>query len=246
MPKIQQLLPNDFPEVTADEKRSDIAFLLEDGSVLMLEFESNTRFIEDHLKYMHYAQRILQRYFKKEKKLKNIKIVVIYTSDVRILSRPVLLSEYDGDEIMIEIRGKIDSNKKLTSEDLFKLSFLPLMYNKKERNEIIIQSVELAKRMKNEHTSVQVIAGILTSTDKFIDQGYAKKVREWLRLTKVGRIFEEEKQEAVREAEERARQEAEKEAAIKIAKSLLEILTPEVVAEKTGLTIDEVKKINKA
>ena len=43
IPKIKQLLPNEFPQVRADEKRSDTLFLMEDGSILMLEFESNNR-----------------------------------------------------------------------------------------------------------------------------------------------------------------------------------------------------------
>ncbi|WP_154658064.1 hypothetical protein [Fictibacillus gelatini] len=56
-------------------------------------------------------------------------------------------------------------------------------------------------------------------------------------MTKVARLYEKEKEEAVAKAE--------KEKAIEIARSLLEILAPEVVAEKTGLTIDEVKQLKK-
>ena len=54
-------------------------------------------------------------------------------------------------------------------------------------------------------------------------------------MTKVGRAFEEEKQEAVREAE--------KEEAKRIAKSLLDVLSLELIAEKTGLDIEEVEKL---
>ena len=61
IPKIKELLPNVFPEVSTDEKRSDTVFQLEDGSILMMEYESNNRFNENHLKYMRYAHRILQK-----------------------------------------------------------------------------------------------------------------------------------------------------------------------------------------
>ncbi|MCR1835048.1 hypothetical protein NSA56_11635 [Oceanobacillus caeni] len=57
-------------------------------------------------------------------------------------------------------------------------------------------------------------------------------------MTKVGRAFEEEKQEAVREAE--------KEEAKRIAKSLLDVLSLELIAEKTGLDIEEVEKLKRA
>lgn len=201
-------MPNEF-RFTADEKKSDTVFQLEDGSILMLEYESNNRFKENHLKYMRYGHRILQRYFQRENNIKKIYLVVVYTSDVtkvldsldagsfRISSNPVLLSEYNGDAIMENIKGKIRDNVELNLEELYKLSFVPLMYSAKGRNELTHETVELAKCIKDEHIQLQVIAGILTSTDKFIDNNYAIKVREWLKMTKVGRLFEEGKQEAV-------------------------------------------------
>lgn len=253
IPKIKELLPNEFPEVTADEKRSDIVFQLEDGSILMLEYESNSKFVENHLKYIRYVHRISQRYFQKENNIKKVRIVVIYTSDVtkvkekldlgdlQIVSKSVLLSEYNGDAILEKIVNKIRAGEQLTHEELFKFSILPLMHSVRERDELIHDSIELAKQIENEQQQVQVIAGILTSTDKFIDDEYARKVKEWLKMTKVGRAFEEEKQEAVKKAEK----EAEKKQAKRIAKSLLDILSPELIAEKTGLEIEEVEKLKR-
>ena len=40
MPKIKRLLPSDYPAVTATEIHADNTFLLEDDSLLLLEFES--------------------------------------------------------------------------------------------------------------------------------------------------------------------------------------------------------------
>lgn len=156
---------------------------------------------------MRYGHRILQRYFQRKNNIKKIHLVVVYTSDVtkdsldtgsfRISSNPVLLSEYNGDAIMENIKGKIRGNVELNLEELYKLSFVPLINSAKGRNELTQETVELAKCIKDEHIQLQVIAGILTSTDKFIDNNYAIKVREWLKMTKVGRLFEEGKQEAV-------------------------------------------------
>lgn len=249
-PKIKELLPNDFPEVTADGNRSDTVFQLEDGSILMLEYESSTRFVENHLKYIGYAHRISKRYFQKEKDIKKIRIVVIYTSDVakaseelnigdlNITSKAILLSEYNGDAIMEKLMMKVDEDEPLTHEELFKLSIIPLMHSKKDRNELIHDSIELAKHIQNEYEQIQVIAGILTATDKFIDDKYARKVKEWLKMTKVGRAFEEEKREAVEKAK--------KEQAKKTAKSLLGVLSPKLIAEATGLDIEEVEKLKEA
>lgn len=250
IPKIKQLLPNEFPQVRADEKRSDTLFLMEDDSILMLEFESNNRIIENHLKYIDYGLRILNRYYETEKKIKKLRVVVIYTSDVVkadesldagdliVHSKAIFLHEYHGDAILGQMKEKVGQGESLTHQELMKLSFLPLMYSRLNRQDLIKEAVELAKSIKDETTQLQVIAGILTATDKFIDEEYAKKVREWLKMTKVGRIFEEEKQEAV------ARKE--KEMKLEIAKALLDLLTPEVIAEKTGLDIEEVEKLKRS
>lgn len=116
------------------------------------------------------------------------------------------------------------------------------MYSRFNRQDLIKEAVELAKNIKNETTQLQVIAGILTATDKFIDEEYAKRVREWLKMTNVGLIFEEEKQEAVKDAIART----EREKTIEIAKSLLDLLSPEVIAKKTGLDVEEVEKLKRS
>ena len=43
LPKIKMLLPTNYPVVTAKEIYADNAFLLEDNSLLILEYESNPR-----------------------------------------------------------------------------------------------------------------------------------------------------------------------------------------------------------
>lgn len=62
-------------------------------------------------------------------------------------------------------------------------------------------------------------------------------------MRKVLRLFEEEKQEAVREAVREAIARIEREKTIEIAESLLDILSPEMIAEKTGLAVEEVEKL---
>ncbi|WP_242866300.1 hypothetical protein [Clostridium ljungdahlii] len=58
-------------------------------------------------------------------------------------------------------------------------------------------------------------------------------------MTKVEKIFEKEKEEAMKET----RDQAEKSKAIEIAKNLMDVLSIEMISKKTGLSIDEVKKL---
>lgn len=113
------------------------------------------------------------------------------------------------------------------------------MKSERNRDIVIHESIEIAKEIKDDNQQIHFIAGILTSTDKFINEAYAKQVKEWLKMTKVGRAFEEEKEVAVKEAQKQAQ----KQERIKIAKDLLGILSPEIIAEKTGLDIEEIKQL---
>ncbi|WP_409068555.1 transcriptional regulator [Clostridium sp. FAM 1755] len=252
-PKIVEMLPNEFPQVKADERRADSIFLLEDGSILLLEYESNNRITENMYKYIDYVLRISRKYYEENKIIKKINVAVIYASNIEkaedhfnigsvgIDVKSVFMKTYDGDTIYKEAEQKIKNGIDLEDVDLMNLILLPLMKSIKDKHELIKDTIELAKEVKNEKNQYFIIAGVLTSTDKFIDEKYANMVRSWLKMTKVEKIFEKEKEEAMEEAMNKA----EKNKAIEIAKNLMDILSVEMIAKKTGLSIEEVERLKK-
>ena len=96
------------------------------------------------------------------------------------------------------------------------------------------------KEIKEEETQLFLLSGILVFTDKVIDKETAKQIKEWIRMTKVARLYEEEKIEAVNEAVNEAvtrtiqQKEKEKERAIQQKEKEKEI---------TGLTKKMIEKI---
>ena len=136
LPKIKQLLPSDYPAVTATEIYADNVFLLEDDSLLILEYESDPK-QDDFLKYNSYVINALRRLRKGSIIVKKVIIAVIYTGDIKTYA-----SEFDIGALRIRI------------EQVFLSRF--------DTNEM-----------------------------------YSEMIKEWIRLTKVARLFEEEKVEAV-------------------------------------------------
>ena len=77
---------------------------------------------------------------------------------------------------------------------------------------------------------------IYAFANKFLSGKDLERVKEELRVTEIGKsLIEEGKEEGIKAGE--------KKKAIEIAKGLLDILSIEIIAQKTGLTVDEVKAL---
>jgi hypothetical protein len=138
---------------------------------------------------------------------------VIYTGDVktapaeynigalRIQVRQVFLSRFDTAATLKDIKTKIDSGQSLSDEDMLRLIILPLTQPVAALKQPLIENtINIAKELPDEQQQLNVISGILTAADKFIDPGYKNNIMEWIKMTKVARWFEEEKIEAVNQA----------------------------------------------
>ena len=212
LPKIKKVLPTNLPKITATELRADNIFLLEDERILIVDYESAVK-QENFIKYMEYILAVLKMYFNSEKKVYNIIVAVIYTGDIKrapnrfnmdslqINIMQVFLSKFDTNELYADLKRKVESGKVLSDEDIMKFIVLPLTEPITSKKQSLIEkSVELAKSVPDEQQQIFIIAGILVATDKFIDKEYSNMIKRWISMTKVARLFEEEKIEAVNNA----------------------------------------------
>lgn len=53
--------------------------------------------------------------------------------------------------------------------------------------------ISLAKEIRSEKECLFVLSGMLVFADKIIDAETSRQVKEWIRMTKVGRLYEQEK-----------------------------------------------------
>lgn len=81
LPKIKKVLPTNLPAIQANELRLDNLFLLENDSLVLIDYES-TYDSEDKLKYLDYVVRIAKKYYRTYKNNLKIEIIIIYTADV--------------------------------------------------------------------------------------------------------------------------------------------------------------------
>ena len=214
LPQVTQVMPTNLPTVKANELRIDNLFKLEDNTVAIVDYESAYR-NTDKIKYLNYLTGIANRYLKDKAPCPMLRMIVIYTGDIRrrqvsteynvgavkIRIEPAFLSELDPEDIFDTIAYKIKNGECLSDEELMQFIILPLAYRQKEDKEKAIQNaVELAARVQDRNQQLFVLAGILAFTDKIIDNDTANKIRRMIQMTKVAMIFEEEKQQAIKQA----------------------------------------------
>lgn len=213
IPKIKQVLPTNLPAVSANELRIDNLFLLEDGTIAIIDYESKYK-KEDKIKYLNYITRVLERYKTEGKLDVELRMIVIYTADVKpdevqpeynagtlkFAITPAFLSQIDSKEVMDRLNKKVLTNEPLTDEELMEFIILPLTYKgDDDKKKALKSSIELAKQLDNEELSVFILTGILVFSDKVIDNETAKKVKEWIGMTKVAKLYKAEKDAAIAE-----------------------------------------------
>ena len=249
LPKIKAVLPTNLPVVFANEMRIDNVFLLEDDSVAIVDYESEDK-VSNRIKYVNYIGRFLQRYYQDEKKIPDMRMIVIYTGDVQraeasfetkcltLRMEQVFISKLPEEEIYQSIKSKLENNETLSDTELMQLIVLPLAGKGKEAKQQIIENViTLTKQIKDETKQVFVLSGVLVTTDKFIDEKYADNIRRHLSMTKVARLYEKEKLEAINLAEQKR--------TIEIAENLLKDGFDTIaIMRATGLSEEKIEEIH--
>ena len=251
LPKVVELLPTNLPTVEAHEQRLDNLLKLEDGSYAIVDYES-VYDENDMLVYLSYCVKVLNRYGMNIR----LRIVIIYTADVTrdevktvyendgvsMKITPAFLSELDSAEIRQRVTDKIERGEPLTDSELMEFIVLPLTYKGKEKKqEAIREAISLAKRVPDEKTSVFLISGVVVFGDKVIDSETAEKAKEWIRMTKVGRAFELEKERAVEQAIARTKERTEAQKTVDHVESVAHgfQVSVEEACEKMRITKDD-------
>ena len=244
VPKIKQVLPTNLPEIQVNEMRIDNLFLLEDGSIAIIDYESSLKW-ENYLKYLNYIVRILERY---KQEAKHIRMIVIYTADIEqaedefhagcltLRLEQAYLRKVDSKSIRDVLEKKLEDGVPLSDDELMKLIILPLTYKGKEKKkQAVKEAVELAKKIVDKEEKTFVLSGILVFADKIIDSETAKYIKEVVRMTQVAELLLEE---------------GRKEGLIlsgKIFRVVRECsdLTNERIAEEVGCSVEEVESTRK-
>ena len=190
----------------------------------------------------------MEKYFKEDETF-NLRLIVIYTSDVQsaeptletdcftLRTEQAFLSHIDGEAAFNEIQGKLQTGIPLANDDLMRLVILPLTVPGAEGKQSMLERiVELAEQIPDERQRIFTLSGVIVASDKFIDRNYMDQIRRRINMTQLGQLYEKEK---IEYGNQKAREKV-----IEIAKSLLEDGTEIVkIMKVTGLTEAELLRL---
>ena len=145
----------------------------------------------------------------------------------------------DGDKVFDEIIDKLSCGKDIDKQDIIKLTFTPVMGGKMDKSEKILKAIKLSKEITSPYKR-DMESILYAFANKFLSGKDLEKVKEELRVTEIGKSLIEEGMKKVKKKGNRRRQ---RKKAMEIAKSLLDVLSIKMIAEKTGLTEAEVEAL---
>ena len=223
--KILDVLPTNLPSIEANELRMDNLFRLRGGAFAIVDYESEYS-EENKAKYLGYVARLSGRLYNEYSEFKPMKVIVIYTADVKPeTTNPVLkagdlrlkltetfLIGLDSGEIRDELTEIIRNGEPFTAEDMMRLAIYPLTYKGDDAKKAAVgEALDIAEGIEDEVMLRDVMRCISVFSDKIITEKDAERIRRRLDMTKIERIFEEEKEKAIRTAVEAAVEPIEKE-----------------------------------
>lgn len=240
LPRIKEVLPTNLPAVSANERRMDNLFLLEDETYALVDYESVDA-VRDRIKYMDYISRVTRRLYDESGKIPVIKMIVIYTGDVEeaadqfqvgcmtLQMEQVFVSHLPAEEIYQRVSHKLSCGERLTEQELMQLIILPLAEKGLEKKQKRIEQViGLVKQIGDEQEQRLVFSGLLVITDKFISRADAEEIRREITMTKVGRlIFEDGLMEGREEGRKEGREEGEKKQRVIAVANMIKLDIPE-------------------
>ena len=244
--KIKAVIPTELPVLEVSEEVMDFVFLLEDESYLHLEFQTTDK-SENLTRFLLYDARL----YKKDKR--QINTAVIYSGDIEKAINGIKIGSinyqvsniymkaFNGDEIFDDLNDKVQRKQKLTEKDKLNLIFLPLMKSKTDKNQMAINAVELASKITDDKEKMLYIGAIVGISDKFIDKEYVLKLKERLKMTRVGiELRNDGVAEGKKEGIKEGIKEGKLETANKMVKKGFDI---EDIIEITGLGREDIKKL---
>ncbi|MCL1990610.1 MAG: hypothetical protein FWG67_06950 [Defluviitaleaceae bacterium] len=239
--KIEESLNVELVDIKMQGKRTDLVFLLEDGSILHLEFQTHYQH-DDLLRFINYDILVHQQH-----KRRQVKTLIIYSAGVKrrevkldfhtLVYKPyvIFLEEKDGDHILSTLEQKLQRKERFNDEDLLNLLFNYFMGSRERKADKAKRLIEVANAIEEDEVRQLATVSMYSIASKFLDRVQLQKLDEVIKMTDP--LVELVQSEAAKVAPKMA-----EELALKLAPKLAEGMAEEMAEEMVEAKVAKVFK----
>ena len=252
--KVRGIAPTESIHLELKKFYEDLNLIMEDDSCGHLEFQSRDGGIEDMRRFRLYESIISYQFGM------DVVTYVIYSGSVKhpvttmkcgkntYKVVPVMLSDRDGDKLLRKLEKKQEEGRKLSRKDLAKLSLLPVLGGELSQKDKIERAFRLTASQEATQELKKTESILYTLAEKFLKKEELEEIQEGLSMTWLySMLTEDAKKEGERKGERKGEQIGEqrgKQMGLEnAAVRFLDILPPEVVAEKLDIPLERIKEL---
>ena len=181
-------------ELTIHSLYMDFTFLTTGGFYIHIEFQTTDSGKKDLRRFRAYESVL------SHKTGKNVITYVIYSGGIKHAVTkmncgvneyqviPIYLSDKDADTVLKRLEEKKQNGELFTEEDFAMLALTHLMSSKKERKDVILESLKLSKTEKS-ITAEKTMAMLYTLADKFLEGKELEEIKEAVAMTRIGQMI---------------------------------------------------------
>ena len=139
---------------------------------------------------------------------------------------------------MTSYQYKVETGKAVTKEELVPLVLCLLMEGSMSQKDRVKAAYKITRKVntvaKEEIEKIEAV--IYAMADKFLDSVSKEEILEEISMTELGQMM-------INKGKKEGKKEGIKENRLEIAKNLIGLLDEQVIAERTGLSLDAVKEL---
>ncbi|MEY8227054.1 hypothetical protein AALB12_12480 [Blautia coccoides] len=248
--KVRGIAPTESIHLELKKFYEDLNLIMEDDSCGHLEFQSRDGGIEDMRRFRLYESIISYQFGM------DVVTYVIYSGSVKhpvtamkcgkntYKVVPVMLSDRDGDKLLRKLEKKQGEGRKLSRKDLAKLSLLPVLGGELSQKDKIERAFRLTAGQEATQELKKTESILYTLAEKFLKKEELEEIKEVLSMTWLySMLTEDAKKEGERKGEQIGEQRGKQMGLENAAVRFLDILPPEVVAEKLDIPLERIKEL---
>ena len=187
------VLVTEFAEVETRDEFVDLTFRLENGDVLHIE-EQATLTEEDLIRFAHYDLRLYSKY--------HVPVHTVVLSPFHSKNHVSFFNagcfQYsvihqviqgrNGDEVLERMRDEIATGKPVNELELI---FVPLMESRLPVRDLLLETIRLEKKIKDENIKNKVIALTMVMANRLVEAELLEKIWEEVKMLKILKYAED-------------------------------------------------------